>query len=55
MAGKKRLRAVAAEEAALAPGRRFFGPGMSPDRADAMVWAMTALMAPAAEPRVRGL
>ena len=37
-----------------------FGPdglsgGRSPDRLDAMVWAVTALMAPAAEPRVRGL
>lgn len=37
-----------------------FGPdglanGRSPDRLDAMVWAVTALTAPAAEPRVRGL
>ncbi|KAB0680054.1 DNA-packaging protein [Aureimonas leprariae] len=37
-----------------------FGPdglsgGRSPDRLDALVWAVTALMAPRAEPRVRGL
>jgi len=30
------------------------GPGKSPDRADAMVWAMTALMAAMGrEPRLR--
>lgn len=37
-----------------------FGPdgltgGRSPDRLDALVWAVTALMGPAQEPRVRGL
>ncbi|WP_224007574.1 terminase family protein [Aureimonas sp. SA4125] len=37
-----------------------FGPdglssGRSPDRLDALVWAVTALAAPSAEPRVRGL
>ncbi len=37
-----------------------FGPdglsgGRSPDRLDALVWAVTALMAPVREPRVRGL
>jgi len=32
----------------------YQGPG-SPDRADAMVWAMTELFRPRAEPRVRGL
>lgn len=37
-----------------------FGPdglsgGRSPDRLDALVWAVTALVQPAAEPRVRGL
>ena len=37
-----------------------FGPdglsnGRSPDRLDALVWAVTALLAPVAEPRVRGL
>jgi phage terminase large subunit-like protein len=32
------------------------GPGTSPDRADAMVWALTELMAtPRAEPRIRRL
>jgi phage terminase large subunit-like protein len=32
----------------------YHGPGRSPDRADAMVWAMTELMlAPHGEPRVR--
>jgi phage terminase large subunit-like protein len=34
----------------------YEGPGRSPDRADAMVWAMTELMAPPrAPPRVRRL
>ena len=32
----------------------YKGPG-SPDRADAMVWAMTELFRPRAEPRVRVL
>ena len=31
------------------------GPGSSPDRADAMVWAMSALIRAPATPRVRGL
>jgi len=31
----------------------YEGPGRSPDRADAMVWAITALARPAPEPRVR--
>ncbi|MEA3011612.1 MAG: hypothetical protein QOD42_157 [Sphingomonadales bacterium] len=31
------------------------GPGKSPDRADAMVWAMTTLIRPSATPRVRFL
>ena len=36
---------------------RYQGPGMSPDRADAMVWAMTELMLGPrrAEPRIVGL
>jgi phage terminase large subunit-like protein len=45
------------EMAGLKMGGGYEGPGRSPDRADAMVWAMTELMlgiAPA-EPRVRGL
>lgn len=33
----------------------YRGPGGSPDRADAMVWAMTELFRPKAEPRVRRL
>jgi len=37
-------------------GKGYDGPGDSPDRADAMVWAMTELFKPArAEPRVRRL
>ncbi len=32
----------------------YQGPG-SPDRADAMVWAMTELIGPARGPRIRGL
>jgi len=35
---------------------RYEGPGRSPDRADALVWAVTELMlGKKAEPRVRGL
>lgn len=33
----------------------YRGPGASPDRADAMVWAMTELFRPKAVPRVRQL
>jgi len=33
----------------------YEGPGRSPDRADACVWAMTELMRPVSEPRVRQL
>jgi phage terminase large subunit-like protein len=37
-------------------GGGYQGPGRSPDRADAMVWAMTELFAkPRAEPRIRVL
>jgi phage terminase large subunit-like protein len=45
------------ELAGLCRGGRYEGPGRSPDRADAMVWAMTELMlAPKrAEPRARQL
>jgi phage terminase large subunit-like protein len=35
-------------------GGGYEGPGRSPDRADAMVWAMTELFRPQPEPRVRG-
>ncbi len=43
------------EMAGLKMGGGYEGPGRSPDRADAMVWAMTELMLgpAAAEPRVR--
>jgi phage terminase large subunit-like protein len=44
------------ELAGLTAGGEHAGPGTSPDRADAMVWAMTELMAtPEIGPRVRGL
>ena len=45
------------ELAALVYGGGYEGPGESPDRADAMVWAMTELMVKRAraEPRVRRL
>ena len=41
----------------LLAGGRYVGPGRSPDRADAMVWALTELMLgkAKAEPRVRSL
>jgi phage terminase large subunit-like protein len=45
------------ELAGMAPGGRYCGAGRSPDRADAMVWAMSELMLGAGDvvPRVRGL
>jgi len=44
------------ELAGMVMGGAYQGPGTSPDRADAMVWAMTELMdTPRAEPRVRWL
>jgi phage terminase large subunit-like protein len=44
------------ELAGLSLGGLYQGPGRSPDRADAMVWALTALLLrPRAEPGVRGL
>ncbi|HEX8512684.1 MAG TPA: ATP-binding protein, partial [Allosphingosinicella sp.] len=45
------------ELAGLVAGGGYEGPGRSPDRADAMVWAMTELMLGRrrAEPRVRRL
>jgi phage terminase large subunit-like protein len=44
------------ELAGLVTGGVYAGPGRSPDRADAMVWAMTALLLRArAEPGIRGL
>ena len=48
--------ALGDELAGLTAGGLYLGPGTSPDRADAMVWAMTELMAtPEIGPRVRGL
>lgn len=45
------------EMAGLIRGGRYAGPGTSPDRADAMVWALTELLVKprAAAPRVLGL
>jgi phage terminase large subunit-like protein len=43
------------ELAGLSYGGGYGGPGNSPDRADAMVWAMTELEKPLAAPRVRAL
>ncbi len=51
-----RFPALEDELAGLVTGGRYEGPGTSPDRADAMVWAMTELM-PAGRtwPRIRRL
>jgi phage terminase large subunit-like protein len=38
--------------AGLTYGGGYEGPGRSPDRADAMVWAMTELIRPRPEPRI---
>jgi phage terminase large subunit-like protein len=43
------------ELAGLTYGGGYEGPGSSPDRADAMVWAMSELEKTPAEPRVRAL
>jgi phage terminase large subunit-like protein len=43
------------EMCALSHGGEYAGPGRSPDRADALVWALWALMGSAGEPRVRGV
>ena len=55
--GKVRLHgrfdALEAELRGMVAGGGYAGPGASPDRADAMVWALTELMVvPRAEPRV---
>jgi phage terminase large subunit-like protein len=48
-----RFPALEDELAGMAMGGRYEGPGTSPDRADAMVWAMTELLeTPAAGPRI---
>jgi phage terminase large subunit-like protein len=50
-----RLRELEEQLAGLVPAG-YQGPGGSPDRADAMVWALWALLlAPVAEPRVRAM
>jgi phage terminase large subunit-like protein len=43
------------ELAGLVGGGGYQGPGRSPDRADAMVWAMTELLKPRREPRILAL
>ena len=57
-AGKAKLRGrfpmLEDELAGLVVGGEYHGPGRSPDRADAMVWAMHELMGPRREPRVLG-
>jgi phage terminase large subunit-like protein len=52
-----RFPALEDELAGLSWAGGYQGPGRSPDRADAMVWAMTELMLgkPRAEPRIRVL
>jgi phage terminase large subunit-like protein len=51
-----RFPALEDELAGLKAGGGYEGPGRSPDRADAMVWAMSELIEPPrAEPRVRRL
>lgn len=52
-----RFALLEAELAGLQAGGGYAGPGASPDRADAMVWALTALAlgVGATPPRVRGL
>jgi phage terminase large subunit-like protein len=52
-----RFPALEDELAGLALAGRYEGPGRSPDRADAMVWALTELMLgpPRGEPRIRRL
>jgi phage terminase large subunit-like protein len=57
--GKARLAgrfpALEDELAGLTLGGGYEGPGRSPDRADAMVWAMSELIRPAVSPSVRAL
>ncbi len=50
------FKALEDEMCGLMTGGRYEGPGRSPDRADALVWALTELMLePKSEPRVRVL
>src|SRR5204863_5093894 len=50
-----RFPALEDELAGLTLAGGYEGPGKSPDRADALVWAMAELAAPRAEPRIRML
>ena len=50
-----RFPALEDELAGLTYAGGYEGPGTSPDRADAMVWAMSELLKPRAEPRVVAL
>jgi phage terminase large subunit-like protein len=50
-----RFPALEDEMAGLSWSGDYEGPGRSPDRVDAMVWAMTALMKPAPHYRIRAL
>ena len=58
-AGKAKLaghfRELEDELAGLQAGGGYAGPGRSPDRADAMVWALTSLMKRSAPPRIAAL
>jgi len=49
-----RFPALEDELAGLVLGGDYQGPGRSPDRADAMVWAMTELLRTPRSPAVRG-
>jgi len=51
----ERFTALEDELAGLQMGGGYAGPGRSPDRADACVWALTELIRPSGEPRVAGL
>jgi phage terminase large subunit-like protein len=50
-----RFPALEDELAGMTAAGLYQGPGRSPDRADAMVWAMTELSRPKPEPRIRTL
>jgi phage terminase large subunit-like protein len=49
------FRTRASKSTGLTYGGGYEGPGRSPDRADAMVWAMSELVRARAEPRLRRL
>ena len=50
-----RFPALEDEMCGMTANRGYDGPGRSPDRADALVWALSALLRPKALARVRGL